>query len=105
MYAGQGPLTLVCVLSKDIFYWLLFHRISSHIQMDTPQSIMGGVTSARGTQMILILASGELMVGAWSKVVPVLYDGLWRSAFCFAVAVALMAPRFQAEAKQGYAKL
>jgi hypothetical protein len=105
MYAAQGPLTLFCVLSKDIFYWLLFHRISSHIQMDTPQAVMGGVTSARFTQMVLILASGELMVGAWSKIVPVLYDALWRSAFCFAVAVVLMAPQLQSETKQGYAKL
>jgi hypothetical protein len=48
---------------------------------------------------------GELMVGAWSKTVPVLLDGSWRAAFCLVVMVVLAIPRFQAEVKHGYAKL
>lgn len=106
MYAGLGSITVALSLCKDIFYWLLFHRISSHIQMDTPQSVMGAVSSARSTQMVFVLASGELMVGAWSKVVPIFFDGLWRSVFCLLVVGALMMlPKFQVEARQGYAKL
>lgn len=103
---GEGLLTLGFVICKDTFYWLLLHRISSHIQMDTPEQVMGAVSSARTTQMISVLAVGELLVGTWSKVLPVAYDGLWRGIFCFVVLVALMKlPRFQADAKQGYARL
>jgi hypothetical protein len=104
-FPERGLVTLCFALLKDTFYWLLLHRISTHIQMDTPQPVMGAVTSARVTQMVLILASGELMVGAWSKVVPVFYDGLWRSIFCFAVLAALCVPKFRTEEKYGYARL
>lgn len=104
-FPERGLVTLCFALLKDTFYWLLLHRISTHIQMDTPQPVMGAVTSARVTQMILILASGELMVGAWSKVVPVFYDGLWRGIFCFAVLAALCVPKFRTEEKYGYARL
>lgn len=104
--AGQGFLTLLVVICKDTFYWLLLHRISSHIQMDTPEEVMGSVSSARTTQMITILATGELLVGTWSKILPVAYDGLWRGVFCIVVLLALMKlPRFQSETKQGYASL
>ena len=104
-FPERGLVTLCFALLKDTFYWLLLHRISTHIQMDTPQPVMGAVTSARITQMVLILASGELMVGAWSKVVPVFYDGLWRGIFCFAVFAALCVPKFRTEEKYGYARL
>ena len=105
MFSGQGLLTLGFVLCKDTFYWLLLHRISSHIQADTPQSIMGAVTSARMTQMVIVLATGELLVGFWSKTFPIFLDGGWRAVFCLAVAVLMMMPKYQAEEKHGYAKL
>ena len=105
VYPARGLVTLSFVLFKDTFYWLLFHRISSHIQSDTPQSVMGAVSSARATQMVTILACGELMVGAWSKTVPILFDGLWRGLFCLIVLVVLSAPRFKVAEKVGYAKL
>ncbi len=104
-FPGQGLLTLMLVIFKDTFYWLLLHRISSHVQMDTPQEIMGSVSSARTTQMIMILATGELLVGTWIKVLPVAYDGLWRGAFCLLILILIKTTRFQAEAKQGYARL
>ena len=104
-FPGQGFLTLALVICKDTFYWLLLHRISSHIQMDTPQEVMGSVSSARTTQMIMILASGELLVGTWSKILPVEYDGLWRGAFCILILILIKMPRFQTEAKHGYARL
>lgn len=105
LFPARGVATLGCALLKDTFYWLLFHRISSHIQTDTPQSVMGAVSSARFTQMVIVLASGELLVGAWSKTVPVLFDGLWRGVFCFVVLAAYRLPLFHAERKSGYAKL
>jgi MFS family permease len=104
-FPQQGLITLALVICKDTFYWLLLHRISSHIQMDTPQEVMGSVSSARTTQMIMILATGELLVGTWSKVLPVAYDGLWRGIFCILVMALMGIPRFQAKAKHGYAKL
>lgn len=104
-FPQQGLLTLGLAICKDTFYWLLLHRISSHIQMDTPKEIMGSVSSARVTQMILILASGELLVGTWSKIMPVAYDGLWRGTFCILVLVLMRLPQFQAETKYGYARL
>jgi hypothetical protein len=104
-FPERGFLTLSLALAKDTFYWLLLHRISSHIQMDTPESVMGSVSSARITQMVMVLATGELLVGTWSKIVPVAYDGLWRGAFCFLVLLILRSPQFQAEAKYGYARL
>lgn len=103
--AGQGFLTLALVICKDTFYWLLLHRISSHIQMDTPQSVMGSVSSARTTQMIAILATGELLVGSWSKILPVEFDGLWRGVFCLVILLLAKLPMFQVQGKTGYARL
>jgi hypothetical protein len=105
MFPGMGIPTVALALCKDTFYWLLFHRISSHIQMDTPESHMGAITSARMTQMVAVLACGELLVGAWSKSVPILFDGGWRAAFCLMIFGLLTVPQFQAEKKHGYAKL
>lgn len=104
-FPGHGWVTVALALCKDTFYWLLFHRISSHIQMDTPESVMGAVTNARMTQMVIVLASGELLVGLWSKTLPMIFDGGWRAAFCFAIFGLLMMPQFQTEKKHGYAKL
>lgn len=104
-FPGQGPLTLMLALSKDIFYWLVLHRISAHIQMDTPEQVMGSVSSARITQMIFVLATGELLVGSYSKVLPIAVDGLWRGVFCFVVLAALSSTRFKADRREGYARL
>jgi MFS family permease len=104
-FSGQEFTTLTFVLMKDTFYWLLLHRISSHIQMNTPKEVMGSVTSARVTQMILILATGELLVGTWSKSFPIQFDGLWRGLFSVAVFVVLLTPAFRSKAREGYASL
>lgn len=104
-FPGSGFLTAGLTLSKDIFYWLLLHRISSHIQMDTPESNLGSVTSARVTQMIFILASGELLVGSYAKALPVWADGLWRGIFCLLVLAGLSLACFKSEGKLGYARL
>lgn len=104
-FSGMGWITVILALSKDTFYWLILHRISAHIQMDTPQEKMGAVTSARMTQMVVVLATGELLVGSWSKILPVFADGLWRAAFCVIVLGLLTLPRFQAKQRVGYARL
>jgi MFS family permease len=102
---GREWLTLSLSVFKDICFWLLFHRISAYVQMDTPQKVMGGVSSARMIQVATILAIGEVTVGAWQKVLPVFYDGLWRGIFCFTLVAVMMLPRFHNEAKNGHPKI
>ncbi len=102
---GGEWLTLFFSVIKDICFWLLFHRISAYVQMDTPQKIMGGVSSARMVQVATILAIGEVTVGAWQKVLPVFYDGVWRGIFCFILVAVMTLPHFQSKVKNGYPKI
>jgi MFS family permease len=102
---GREWLTLSVSIIKDTCFWLLFHRISTYVQMDTPQKVMGGVSSARMIQVAAVLAIGEIAVGAWQKVIPVFYDGLWRGVFCFILVAAMMLPQFHYEVKDGHAKI
>ncbi|MGK5085368.1 hypothetical protein WDW37_18940 [Bdellovibrionota bacterium FG-1] len=74
---------------KDTFYWILYHRITTAIQMDTPPEIIGSVSHARNAQVIAILAMGELAVGAWQSVLPLGADALWRGLLCCAVGISL----------------
>ena len=87
----QGPsiLTLLFFFVKDLSYWIIFHRISSHIQVYTPTAKMGGVSSARSSIMISILASGEMMVGAWSGVLPIASESTMRALFAVCVAIGI----------------
>lgn len=71
---GPGPLTLFIFFLKDMSYWIIYHRISTHIQIDTPSNKMGSVISARMAIMVTILAVGEILVGAWSHVVPIAFE-------------------------------
>ena len=72
---------------KDVFYWILYHRITTSIQMDTPTEVIGSVSHARMAQMITILALGELAVGAWQNVLPISWDAGWRAVLCVAVGI------------------
>lgn len=98
---GGEWLTLSLSVFKDICFWLLFHRISTYVQMDTPHNVIGGVSNARMVQVAAVLAIGEVTVGAWQKVLPVFYDGLWRGVFCFTLVALMMLPKFRHEAKNG----
>lgn len=102
---GQDWLTLFFSIVKDIFFWILFHRISTYIQMDTPQKVMGGVSSARMVQVVTVLAVGEITVGAWQKYLPVFYDGLWRGILCLILVSLLMLPQFQSGVKNDHPKI
>lgn len=88
-YPGRGVLTWFLFLVNDHCYWLLFHRYSSAIQTNTPIEKMASVSSARMVQMILILASGELLVGSWQNIVPLFWEGAWRAIFCVLIALLL----------------
>ena len=88
-FIPAGPGLVVMSFVKDTFYWILFHRITTAIQMDTPKEVIGSVSHARSAQMVAILALGELAVGAWQGVLPLSVDGLWRGMLCCAVGTAL----------------
>jgi hypothetical protein len=86
LFPAMGSLTWSICLLKDVCYWILFHRISSYIQADTPTEVIGSVSNARLAQMVIILAIGEITVGAWQNIIPIGVDGFWRGAIGFAVA-------------------
>lgn len=86
--AGVG--TLALFFMKDLCYWTIYHRISSHIQMDTPTQKMGGVISARIGIMIFILAMGEILVGAWSSFVSIGSESLVRGAIAVGIGMVLL---------------
>ena len=104
---GQpGVVTAIFFFTKDLSYWILFHRISSHIQADTPVDRMGSVSSARMTLMISILASGEILTGAWSPFVSLFADGLLRGIIAMSATVLLISMRKKhKEAADGRATL
>lgn len=93
-YQGSFAVTWLFIFAKDIAYWLLFHRYSSHIQMQTPATDTAAVSSARVAQMTAVLALGEIGVGAWQSSVSLSAEGIWRGVFCFVV-VALLATVWQ----------
>lgn len=86
-----GIFTLLVFFIKDLAYWIIFHRLSSHIQMDTPVSRMGSVSSARMSIMVAILAAGEALVGMWSGGVSIGTETLMRASVGVGVGVYLMA--------------
>lgn len=96
-FPEAGWLTFSLFLVRDTAYWLLLHRISAFIQTDTPAAITGSVASARNFQMISILSSGELLVGAWQGVLPMAAEGLWRSALCLGVGTYVLFTKLQPE--------
>jgi hypothetical protein len=67
LFVGAGKWIIGLIFLRDISYWLLYHRITAHIQTKSPAASMASITSARFTQMVFILASGEFLVGAWSS--------------------------------------
>lgn len=86
---------IVCFM-KDIAFWLIFHRITSHIQNDTPKEHIAAVTFARNAQVISIFAIGEIAVGAWQKYFSLETECLLRAGVCV-VAIVLIATVGQRE--------
>ncbi len=94
-FNGPHYSTLAIVFIRDISYWVILHRISSHIQHDSPSSLMGGISSARFTIMVTILACGEMLVGGWSKFVPLWADSGLRAIVAICVGVVLLTKKSQ----------
>ena len=88
-------MTLVILFFRDLAFWIIFHRISGHIQMDTPADRTGSVMSARNCIMTAILTSGEVLVGVWSNYVPIAAESLVRGMFAVSVSFYLFAMRVQ----------
>jgi hypothetical protein len=84
---GPGAWVLSFMFLKDISYWIILHRISGHIQADTPKALMGGVSSARFSIMVVILSIGEVIVGAWAPSVSLWTESSLRA--CVALSVGL----------------
>ena len=78
--------TLVISFIKDLSFWVLLHRISSHIQIDSPKTLMGSISSARTSLFVAILSIGEILVGAWADTVPLGTEGTVRALVAGAVA-------------------
>jgi len=90
--ASHGPTmwVLAFMFLKDISYWVILHRISGHIQADTPTNLMGAVSSARFSIMVTILAMAEILVGAWAPVVPLWAETSLRAAVAVGVGLYLL---------------
>lgn len=89
-FAGPNVESLVLMFIKDISYWIILHRISGHIQSDTPVNAIGAVSSARFAIMVVILSLGEILVGAWSNTVPLWTENLIRAGIAFMVGAVLL---------------
>ncbi len=94
-FGGANWLSVLFFFAKDLGYWLILHRISGHIQTDTPTERIGGVTSARMTLMVVILSLGEVLVGAWASQVPLWVEGVLRFLIVLSVGIFLWAKRTQ----------
>lgn len=94
-FPNAGPSALAIMFVKDLCYWILVHRISAHIQADTPTSQMAGVASARVTVMVGILATGEILVGAWSGIVPIEVEASLRALVGMSVGFCLLARKLK----------
>jgi len=84
-FSEPGFMVLGVLFIRDLCYWIIFHRISSYIQVDTPASKMGSISSARLSIMITILALGEILVGSGSSYVSVSEESTLRACIGFAL--------------------
>lgn len=100
-FPAMGLATWTLCFAKDICYWILFHRISSYIQHDTPSNVIGSVTNARIAQMVIVLALGEMAVGGGQSVCPIALDGAWRGIVGLGLAGILIFRRY-GEQQQEY---
>jgi hypothetical protein len=89
-FGGPNLESLILMFVKDISYWIILHRISGHIQNDTPVHSIGSVSSARFAIMVIILSIGEILVGAWSSVVPLWLESLMRALVALSIGLGLM---------------
>jgi|GEM_PF-1614302 len=83
-------LMITSAFTKDLAYWMLFHRLSTRIQLKSPEAKMAGIASARFFQIVATLSLGEFAVGAWQKVIPLSAEAFLRSLVCTAVLFVLM---------------
>lgn len=89
-FGGPNLESLILMFVKDISYWIILHRISGHIQNDTPVHSIGSASSARFAIMVIILSIGEILVGAWSSVVPLWLESLMRALVALSIGLGLM---------------
>lgn len=74
---------------KDFCFWIIFHRVSSGLQMRTPMEKMGSVASARAVLIVAISAGAEIAVGAWSNFLSLPLESAMRAVLAIAVGATL----------------
>ncbi|PIU00986.1 MAG: hypothetical protein COT74_00295 [Bdellovibrionales bacterium CG10_big_fil_rev_8_21_14_0_10_45_34] len=87
---GPGSVSLLICFVRDCAFWTIFHRISGHIQHDTPDNKLGGVSSARSSIMVAIFATGEFLVGLGAPKVSLLSEGILRASVALCAIVYLL---------------
>jgi hypothetical protein len=90
--SSHGPSVWILgfMFLKDMSYWVILHRISGHIQADTPTRLVGAISSARFSIMVVILSVGEILVGAWAPSVSLLAESILRSSVALGVGFFLL---------------
>jgi MFS family permease len=83
-------LTWLVIFIRDMAFWMIFHQITTSIQMKTPMQITASVSHARMAQMVAVLALGEILVGVWKDILPIWMEGSLRGALALCVVVALL---------------
>lgn len=87
---GPNTETLIVMFVKDISYWIILHRVSGHIQADTPVSAISAVSSARFAIMVVILSLGEILVGSWSNTVSLKTETILRAVVAISIGIGLV---------------
>lgn len=74
---------------KDFCFWVIFHRVSSGLQMRTPMAKMGSIASARAVLIVAISAGAEIAVGAWSNVISLPVESAIRAVIAIGIGLYL----------------
>lgn len=85
------PVALVVSFAKDFCFWIIFHRLSAHVQASTPLKMMGSIASARNVLVVVVSAGMEIVVGAWTPFVSLPVESVLRALPLIAVGVFLFA--------------
>ena len=99
-FEHASVLAIVISFLKDFCFWVIFHRVSSDLQMRTPMAKMGSIASARAVVIVTLSAGAEIAVGAWSNVLSLQAESALRAIFAIGVGVGLYAMKRSAKRAQ-----
>jgi Zn-dependent protease with chaperone function len=70
-------------------YWILFHKYTAEIQVNTPTDTIGSIIAARSLLMLFTLSVGELFGGYITRLIDLPTELMARGCICFFVLVYL----------------